>query len=95
MADVALALELPVFSVAAALRAAAAAIMFVLVQVVQTAPAQAQTIIPLHAASGSAASGQATAVHTDGGWSIHLTVNHLRAPRPGPVLPMLVAGPRS
>ncbi len=83
----------PVFSVAAALGAAAAAIMFVLVQVVQTAPAQAQTIIPLHAASGSAASGQATAVHADGGWSIRLTVNHLPPLGPGQFYQCWYAGP--
>ena len=85
--------NVPVFSVAAALGAAAAAIMFVLVQVVQTAPAQAQTIIPLHAASGSAASGQATAVHTDGGWSIRLTVNHLPPLGPGQFYECWYAGP--
>jgi len=83
----------PVFSVAAALGAAAAAIMFVLVQVVQTAPAQAQTIIPLHAASGSAASGHATAVHADGGWSIRLTVNHLPPLGPGQFYECWYAGP--
>ncbi len=83
----------PVFSAAAALGAAAAAIMFVLVQVVQTAPAQAQTIIPLRAASGSAASGQATAVHTDGGWSIRLTVNHLPPSGPGQFYECWYAGP--
>ena len=82
----------PVFSAAAALGAAAAAIAVVLVQVVQTAPAQA-TVIPLHAAAGSAASGQATARQTDGGWSIHLTVAHLPPLGPGQFYECWYAGP--
>jgi anti-sigma-K factor RskA/putative zinc finger protein len=85
--------NLPVFSVAAALGAAAAAIVIALVQVVQTVPAQAQTVIPLRAASGSAASGQATAVHTDGGWSIRLTVSHLPPLGPGQFYECWYAGP--
>jgi hypothetical protein len=83
----------PVFSVAAAVGAAAAAIVIALVQVVQTVPAQAQTVIPLRAASGSAASGQATAVHTDGGWSIRLTVSHLPPLGPGQFYECWYAGP--
>jgi Anti-sigma-K factor rskA/Putative zinc-finger len=82
----------PVFSAAAALGAAAVAIAVVLVQVVQTAPAQA-TVIPLHAAAGSAASGQATARHTDGGWSIQLTVAHLPPLGPGQFYECWYAGP--
>jgi anti-sigma-K factor RskA len=85
----------PVFSLAATLGAAAAAIVVVLVQVVQTAPAQAQTVIPLHAAAGSAASGQATAVHTDGGWSIRLTVDHLPPLGPGQFYECWYAAPGS
>jgi Anti-sigma-K factor rskA len=65
----------------------------VLVQVVQTAPALAQTVIPLHAASGSAAAGQATAVHSDGGWSIRLTVAHLPPLGPGQFYECWYAGP--
>jgi anti-sigma-K factor RskA len=83
----------PVFSVAAALGAAVVAIVVVLAQVVQTAPAQAQTVIPLHAASGSAALGQATAVHSDGGWSIRLTVHHLPPLGPGQFYECWYAGP--
>jgi anti-sigma-K factor RskA len=83
----------PVFSVAAALGATVVAIVVVLAQVVQTAPAQAQTVIPLHAASGSAASGQATAVHSDGGWSIRLTVHHLPPLGPGRFYECWYAGP--
>jgi Anti-sigma-K factor rskA/Putative zinc-finger len=83
----------PVFSVAAALGAAAAAIVVVLVQVAQTTPAQAQTVIPLHAASGSAASGQATARHTEYGWSIQLTVKHLPPLGPGQFYECWYAGP--
>jgi hypothetical protein len=83
----------PVFSVAAALGAAAVAIVVFLAQVVQTAPAQAQAVIPLHAASGSAASGQATAVHSDGGWSIRLTVRHLPPLGPGRFYECWYAGP--
>jgi anti-sigma-K factor RskA len=83
----------PFFSVAAALGAAAVAIVVVLAQVVQTAPAQAQTIIPLHSASGSAASGQATAVHSDGGWSIRLTVRHLPPLGAGQFYECWYAGP--
>jgi anti-sigma-K factor RskA len=83
----------PVFSAAAALGAAVAAIVVVLAQVVQTAPAQAQTVIPLHAASGSAASGQANAVHSDGGWSIHLTVDHLPPLGPGQFYECWYTGP--
>jgi anti-sigma-K factor RskA len=83
----------PVFSVAAALGAAVVAIVVVLAQVVQTAPAQAQTVIPLHAASGSAASGQATAVNSDGGWSIRLTVHHLPPLGPGRFYECWYAGP--
>jgi hypothetical protein len=83
----------PVFSVAAALGAAVVAIVVVLAQVVQTAPAQAQTVILLHAASGSAASGQATAVQSDGGWSIRLTVHHLPPLGPGRFYECWYAGP--
>jgi hypothetical protein len=83
----------PVFSVAAALGAAVVAIVAVVAQVVQTAPAQALTVIPLHAASGSAASGQATAVHSDGGWSIRLTVHHLPPLGPGKFYECWYAGP--
>lgn len=90
---VALALELPVFSAAAALGAATAAIVVVLVQGPQTAPVLAQTVIPLHAAAGSAASGQATARHTQYGWSIHLTVNHLPPLGPGQFYECWYAGP--
>jgi anti-sigma-K factor RskA len=82
----------PVFSAAAAFGAAAVAIAVVLVQVVQTAPAQA-TVIPLHAAAGSAASGHATARHTDGGWSIQLTVDHLPPLGPGQFYECWYAGP--
>jgi anti-sigma-K factor RskA/putative zinc finger protein len=92
--------NLPVFSGAAALGAAAAAIVTVLVEGVQTAPAQfqppqsqPQTVIPLHAAAGSAASGQATARHTQFGWSIHLTVNHLPPLGPGQFYECWYAGP--
>jgi hypothetical protein len=81
----------PVFSVAAALGAAVVAIVVVLAQVVQSAPAQA--VIPLHAASGSAALGQATAVHSDGGWSIRLTVHHLPPLGPGQFYECWYAGP--
>ncbi len=83
----------PVFSAAAALGGAAAAIVIALVQVVQTVPAQAQTVIPLHAAAGSAASGRAAAVHTDGGWSIRLTVSHLPPSGPGQFYECWYAGP--
>jgi hypothetical protein len=83
----------PVFSVAAALGAAVVAIVAVVAQVAQTAPAQAQTVIPLHAASGSAALGQATAVHSDGGWSIRLTVHHLPPLSPGRFYECWYAGP--
>jgi hypothetical protein len=83
----------PVFSVAAALGAAVVAVVAVVAQVVQTAPAQAQTVIPLHAASGSAALGQATAVHSAGGWSIRLTVHHLRPLGPGRFYECWYAGP--
>jgi hypothetical protein len=83
----------PVFSVAAALGSAVVAVVFVLAQVVQTVPAQAQTVIPLHGASGSAASGQATAVHSDGGWSIRLTVHHLPPLAPGKFYECWYAGP--
>jgi anti-sigma-K factor RskA len=83
----------PVFSVAAALGAAAAAIVIVLVQALQTAPAQAETVIPLHAASGSVASGQATVVHADDGWSIQLTVAHLPPLGPGQFYECWYAGP--
>lgn len=82
----------PVFSAAAALGAAAVALVVVLVQGAQTAPAQA-TVIPLHAAAGSAASGQATARRTDGGWSIRLTVNHLPPLGPGQFYECWYAGP--
>jgi Anti-sigma-K factor rskA/Putative zinc-finger len=85
--------NLPVFSAAAALGAAAAAIVTVLVQGPQTAPVLAQTVIPLHAATGSAASGQATARHTQFGWSIHLTVNHLPPLGPGQFYECWYAGP--
>jgi hypothetical protein len=85
--------NIPVFSVAAALGAAFIAIVMVLAQVVQVAPAQALTVIPLHAAPGSAAWGQATAVHSDGGWSIRLTVHHLPPPGPGQFYECWYAGP--
>ena len=48
----------------------------------QATPALAFTI-PLHAQHGGAASGQAVAHHTAAGWSIKLTVQHLKPLPPG------------
>jgi anti-sigma-K factor RskA len=95
--------NLPVFSAAAAAGAAATAIVVGLAQGPQTAPILTQTqpelpappptVIALHAAAGSAASGQATARHTQFGWSIHLTVSHLPPLGPGQFYECWYAGP--
>ena len=49
--------------------------------------------IPLHARPGFTGSGLATPHHTDGGWSIKLTVDHLRPLPPGQFYECWYAGP--
>lgn len=90
----------PVFSLAAALGAAVAAVAaVVVVQLGHTAaPAVAGTVIPLHAqvasvGSGQAPSGQAIAQHSAAGWQIQLTVKHLPALGPGQFYECWYAGP--
>lgn len=51
--------------------------------------------IPLHPASGQAATGQAVAHQADGGWSIQLTVHHLPDLGPGRFYECWYAGPDS
>jgi anti-sigma-K factor RskA len=52
-------------------------------------------IIPLHPVAGQAASGQAVAHQADGGWSIQLTVRHLRDLGAGRFYECWYAGPGS
>jgi len=72
--------------------AGAAIIAFVLLQAVQSAPAEAYTI-PLHAPSGGAASGQAIVRQTANGWSIQLTAHRLANLGPRQFYECWYAGP--
>jgi len=56
-------------------------------------PAAPAAVIPLHAQSGFTGSGLATPRHTDGGWSIHLTVDHLEPLSPGQFYECWYVGP--
>ena len=56
-------------------------------------PAAPAALIPLHAQPGFTGSGLATPQHTDGGWSIRLTVDHLKALPPGQFYECWYAGP--
>ena len=80
--------------VVAAATAAAAIVAAIVVTISLTRPAPALAFsIPLHAPAGNAASGDVTARHNADGWSIQLTVRHLKPLPPGSFYECWYAGP--
>jgi hypothetical protein len=71
------------YAIVGAVAAAMIAAIVVLPRFRASTSADATVVIPLHSASGTAATGQATARHMPGGWSIRLGVRGLKPLAPG------------